>query len=132
MRKLTALFVLIGVVACGGSFAADISTRVFVDGQAKKLDPAPIIRGGTTYIALRSVAKALGGCTKWNDTTKTAIVTVGSKRAKIAQSDAITVDGAMYLPLRKMGEVLGCTTHWDPHLRAVRITTEGPCPIGGG
>ena len=132
MRKLTVLSLMIGIIACGGSFAADVGTRVFVDGQVKQLNPPPIIRNGTTYIALRSVMAALGGCAKWNDKTKTAIVTVGNKRAKIAQSDAMTVNGAMYLPLRKMGDVLGCTTHWDPHLRAVRITTEGPCPVGGG
>lgn len=108
------------------------SIRVFVDSQRSKLDPPPMMKDGRIYLGLRGVATALGACAKWDEKTKTAMVTLGNKRVRIEQSQGVTVNGVLYLPLRKMGEAVGCTVHWDPDAHAVRITKEGPCPVGGG
>ncbi len=134
MRKriVTAIFVCAIIVAGAGAFAGDAAVRVFVDRRETKLDPPAKMRDGTAYVALRGVAKALGASTKWDADAKTATVTVGNKRTRVAASDGITVKGVLFLPLRATGEALGCTVEWDSAQRAIEITTDKPNPTGGG
>lgn len=117
---------------CAGASARDASVRVFVNNRRVKLNPPAIIRDGKAYVAIRGMAKAVHACAKWDDKSKTAIVTVGNKRKKVKQSDGIMSDGALFLPLRLTGEAVGCTVEWDRAERCVKVTTEAPCPIGGG
>jgi uncharacterized protein len=134
MRRLTTTVLLVcaAIAACAGPSARDTGVRVYVNSRARKLNPPTMIRNGTAYLGLRGVAKALGASTRWNEKSKIAIVTLGNKRARVAQSKGVTVDGVLFVPLRLTGEALGCSVEWDGRARAIRITTEGPCPIGGG
>lgn len=133
MRSIaTAVLACAAIAACTGALAKDATVRVVVDGRKAKLDPPAVIRDGRAYVGLRAVAKALGATTRWNAKSKTAIVTAGNKRARVAQSDGIMIGDVLYLPLRRTGEAVGCAVEWDASERAVRITREPPCPRGGG
>ncbi len=129
MRKPIAMaLVICAGLAAFAQPAKDAGVRVYVDGRAKKLDPPAMIRDGKTYLGLRGVATALGATTKWDNKSKVAIVTLGNKRAKIAQSEGIMVNSVLFLPLRTTGEALGCAVQWDGRARAVRISKEAPPP----
>lgn len=131
MKKLIILVCVI-VAACTMAFAGDVNVRLLVDNREKKLDPPAVIKDGKAYVGLRGIAKVLGGSTKWDEESKTATVTVGNKRTRVALSDGVTIKGALFLPLRKTGEAVGSTIEWDRTQRAIKITTETPCAIGGG
>lgn len=134
MRKLimTGILICAAIAACAGIYAKNANVRVFVDNRKVKLDRPVMMKNGRAYIGLRSVAKALKATTKWDKKTKTAIVTIGNKRVRVAQSNGIISDGALFLPLRTTGEAMDCTVEWDNDERAIWITTEAPCPTGGG
>jgi hypothetical protein len=120
------------IAACAGARAGDATVPVHLNGRRIKLDPAPIIRDGRTYVGLRGVAMALGGRAKWDNKSRTAIVTVGNKRTRVKQSQGITINDVLFLPLRTTGEAVGCIVKWDRANKSIRITSEAPCPKGGG
>lgn len=135
MRKLTsALFVCALFTACAGAYAKDVQVSVSVNNKEIKLSSPAIMRNGKAYVSLSGVAKALHATAKWDKKTQTAIVTMGNKRTRFSKSDGgiITSGDTLLLPLRAAGEAVGCTVEWDNTARAIEITTEAPCPIGGG
>lgn len=134
MNKLimTTLLACAVMTACAGATAKDVAVPVLVDGWPVKLSPSAITRNGKAYVSLRALATALGACTRWDAKSRTAVVTVGNKRTRIAQSKGITIKGALFLPLRATGEAVGCTVEWDSSQRAISITSEAPAPRGGG
>lgn len=132
LERLTIAVLLVCASFCGAALAKDQPVRVFVNDRAMKLKPSALMRDGKAYVGLRGVAKALGARARWDEKSKTAVITLGNKRTRVEQSKGITIAGQLFLPLRVVGEAVGCTVHWDRSVRAVRITTEGPCPIGGG
>ena len=131
-QAIKAVFICVAIAACAAAFAGDVAIRVFVDDRKIELDPPAIVRDGTAYVGLRGVADALGATTKWDDETKTAMITLNNKRTRVAQSDGIMVDGHLLLPLRAISEAVDCTVEWDSDEKAVKITTEVPCSTGGG
>lgn len=126
------IFICTVFMVCSESYAGDIAVRVFVNNHVKKLNPPAMMRDGRAYVGLRGIANALGACVKWDQKAEVAIVTSGNKRTRVAKSDGIMVNGTLFLPLRTTGEAIGCTVEWDRAERVVRITTEAPCPTGGG
>jgi hypothetical protein len=131
-RLITAALLICAAIAACAQPSGNANTQVYVDGRLRKVDPPAMIRDGRAYVALRGVAKALGASTRWDKKTKTAVVTLCNKRARVAQSKGIMVGDVLYLPLRVTGEALGCAVEWDGRARAIRITKEAACPIGGG
>lgn len=103
---------------------ADQPVRVFVNGVERKSNPPAIMRGGQTYIPLRSAAQALGAKVKWDEKTSTATITLGNKRARVHQAKGIMVGGSLLLPLRTIGEALNCTVKWEGAKKAVRISQK--------
>jgi len=134
MKKRGAMKLCVAaLLACAAPvLGGDAGVRVFVNNREHKLNPPAIARDGKTYVGLRSIANTLNACVKWDAKTRTAMVTVGNKRSRIAQSDGIMVKGALFLPLRAVGEAVGCTVEWDDARGVVRVTSEAPCPTGGG
>ncbi len=129
---MTAILFFAALASCRGALSGDVSVRLLVNNREKKLVPPAVIRNGKAYVGLRGITKVLGGCTKWDEKSKTAVITVGNKRARVAFSDGVSIDGLLFLPLRKTGEAVGSTVEWDSSQRAIKITSEVPCAIGGG
>ncbi len=127
-----AVFFCAAIAACAGPSVKDAAIPVFLDGRRVRLDPPAIVRDGRAYVGLRGVASALGASVKWDEKTRTAVITSGKKRTKVPQSRGITIDDVFYLPLRTTAEAIGCTVEWDSVHRAVRITREERALWGGG
>ncbi len=109
----------------------------YVNGVAKALDAAPIIRQSRTMLPVRFVAENLGAAVTWDGATSTATITSGTTEIKITiGAAAATVNGESkpldapafiensrtYLPVRFVAEALGATVAWDGAASTATIT----------
>ena len=109
----------------------------YVNGVAKALDAAPIIRQNRTMLPVRFVAENLGAAVAWDGVTSTATLTSGDIEIKITIGAATaTVNGEekpldapafiensrTYLPVRFVAEALGGTVAWDGVTSTATIT----------
>ncbi len=113
------------------------SLTATVDGVAKTLDAAPIIRNSRTMLPVRFVAENLGGAVGWDDATKTVSVksadttieiVIGANTAKVngnvisLDSPAFIENSRTYLPVRVVAENLGATVAWDDATKTAILT----------
>ncbi len=103
-------------------------TDYTVNGEAKTMDVAPIIRNDRTMLPVRYVAEALGAEILWDGATSTATlktavteikITVGATTA-LVNGQSVTLDSPAfiensrtYMPVRFVAETLGATVGWD-------------------
>lgn len=107
-----------------------------VNGTAKALDVAPVLKDGTTYVPVKFVLDAFGGSASWNGATKQIMVlrgskalelTVGSKdlvlngKRKTAAVAPIIVQGRTLVPLRLVSEELGLKVNWEQNTKTATI-----------
>lgn len=59
------------------------SNVLAVNGQSSRMDVAPVIVNGRTYLPARGVAKALGYTVSWDATTQTVSIKGNSNRIDI-------------------------------------------------
>jgi len=100
----------------------------YVNGVAKTLDAAPIIRNSRTMLPVRFVAESLGATVGWDGATSTVTVTgagvqleikIGAATAKVngeevaLDSPAFIENSRTYLPVRFVAEKLGATVAWE-------------------
>ena len=124
-----------GVISVGTNGFTEINMTVnsmtaYVNGEAKTLDAAPVIKNSRTMLPVRFVAENLGATVGWDDATKTVSITgadttieivIGASSAKvngneIALDSPAYIDPAnnrTYLPVRAVAENLGATVSWD-------------------
>ena len=113
------------------------SLTAFVNGTAKTLDAAPIIRNSRTMLPVRFVAENLGATVGWDDATKTVTVkgadvsieiVIGATTAKVngaeiaLDSPAFIENSRTYLPVRVVAENLGATVAWDDATKTATLT----------
>ena len=107
------------------------SKTAYVNGEAKTLDAAPVIKNSRTLLPVRFLAENLGAEVAWNDATKTATlktstttieVTINANVMKVngtgvaLDSPAIIENSRTYLPLRAIANALGVSNDnitWD-------------------
>ena len=109
----------------------------YVNGVAKTLDAAPIIRNSRTMLPVRFVAENLGATVGWDGATSTVTVTtdttkleikIGATTAKIngaevaLDSPAFIESSRTYLPVRFVAENLGATVGWDGTTSTATLT----------
>ena len=109
----------------------------YVNGVAKALDAAPIIRQSRTMLPVRFVAESLGATVAWDGATSTATLTSGTTEIKITigattaivngeekplDAPAFIENSRTYLPVRFVAEALGATVAWDGATRTATIT----------
>ncbi|MBR5538374.1 MAG: metallophosphoesterase [Clostridia bacterium] len=113
------------------------SLTAFVNGEAKALDAAPIIRNSRTMLPVRFVAENLGATVGWDGATQTVTIkrdattieiVIGSKIAKVngnniaLDSPAFIENSRTYLPVRVVAENLGATVGWDDATKTATLT----------
>lgn len=147
MKKflLPLLAAMLSALLCFGAAASEtveikmtIGENVgYVNGEAKTLDAAPIIRGNRTMLPVRFVAENLGAQVAWDPTTSTAIlttdevvinITIGASTATV-NGESVALDAPAfiessrtYLPVRFVAESLGATVSWDGETSTATIT----------
>ncbi len=109
----------------------------YVNGEAKELDVAPIIRNGRTMLPVRFVADNFGALVLWNGATSTATVKTDDVEIKIVigspvafvngedvllDSPAFIENGRTYLPVRFVADKLGATVEWDGQTSTATLT----------
>ncbi|QYR22098.1 phosphodiester glycosidase family protein [Paenibacillus sp. sptzw28] len=107
-----------------------------VGGQATKMDVAPLLLGGTTYLPLRFVTEAMGAEVDWEQTAKRVTVLRGSKLLEMwlgrqefivngirmkSEIAPITRGGRTLVPIRLVSEQLGLTVNWDGKLGTISV-----------
>jgi len=123
------------------------STRFTVNGEARTLDAAPIIREGRTLLPIRPVAEALGAVVGWDGVERKASIALGATSLELwignptarVNGQAVPIDpantkvtplivppGRTMLPLRFVGESLGCLVEWNASTRQVTVTYPTP------
>lgn len=131
---------------CGAAGSAAVGVEIkmtigdgngYVNGVAKPLDAAPIIRQNRTMLPVRFVAEALGATVVWDSATSTATLTSDATEIKITIGAATaTVNGEertldapafiensrTYLPVRFVAEALGATVAWNGATSTATIT----------
>ncbi len=109
----------------------------FVNGAAKTLDAAPVIKNSRTMLPVRFVAEAFGATVGWDGATSTATIiaegvniriTIGATTAEI-NGETVTLDAPAfiensrtYLPVRVVAEALGATVAWDGATSTATLT----------
>ncbi len=111
----------------------------YVNGEAKALDAAPVIRNARTMLPVRFVAENLGATVGWDGTTSTVTVStatakleivIGKATAKVngteitLDSPAFIENSRTYLPVRFVAENLGATVAWDGATSTATLTAE--------
>lgn len=109
----------------------------YVNGNAKTLDAAPVIRNSRTMLPVRFVAENLGATVGWDGATSTVTVetpakvieiVIGSATAKVngveitLDSPAFIENSRTYLPVRFVAENLGATVGWDGATSTATLT----------
>ncbi len=109
----------------------------YVNGVAKTLDAAPVIRNSRTMLPVRFVAENLGATVGWDGATSTVTVTtdttkleikIGATKAKIngtevaLDSPAFIENSRTYLPVRFVAENLGAEVAWDGATSTATLT----------
>ena len=126
------------------SSRAATSVNVSVNGTLVAFSSAtgtPFLdQNGRTQVPLRVTMEAMGAAVGWDNSTRTATVSMGSVSIRIPigtsfirvngvkksnDTTAQIVNGRTYLPIRIVAESLSATVNWDNSTKSVQITAKG-------
>ncbi|MBC7195345.1 MAG: hypothetical protein H5U37_06795 [Caldisericia bacterium] len=112
-------------------------TTVFVNGKEIKLDSAPFIKNGRTYVPLRFISESLGGTVIWDGNEKKVMITlydisltmwvnklnyyVNSVPFNMDLPPLLVPPGRVFVPIRVVSESLGATVLWNEKEKKVTI-----------
>lgn len=107
-----------------------------IDGQAAKLDVAPVIMNNRTMVPVRFIGEAFGAQFAWDEKTRKVTYTLGdlkielyieNKTAKV-NGKQVTLDAPPYIvqgrtmvPLRFVGEYMEASFDWDSATQTVSV-----------
>jgi len=121
------------------------SSYIKINGIQMKMDTAPILINGRTFVPIRYIAEPLGAQVIWKEQTKSVILVfkdkvielfIGNPLASIngesvpidkdnPQVAPFIKDGRTMLPLRFVLENFGATVSWDSTQKKITITYKG-------
>ncbi len=111
--------------------------KVKYNGSLLSLDTEPIIQNGRLLVPIRPIAEAMGAAVNWDQSTQTAVLTLGIKEVRITidkktayvdgkpvmlDVPAQVTNGRTMVPLRFIGEGLGAKVDWDKDTSTASIT----------
>jgi hypothetical protein len=113
------------------------SDIVTVDGHATKVDAAPEIVAGRTFVPIRFIAETFGSTVMWLPETRGITITLGStiimlqigNATAVIKGDITALDAAPYIknsrsmvPLRVISESFGSDVAWNAAKHVITIT----------
>jgi len=113
------------------------SDIVTVDGHATKVDAAPEIVAGRTFVPIRFIAETFGSTVMWLPETRSIAITLGTttiglqigNKTAVIKGDIIALDAAPYIkngrsmvPLRVISESFGSDVAWNAAKHVITIT----------
>ncbi|SDT54263.1 Copper amine oxidase N-terminal domain-containing protein [Paenibacillaceae bacterium GAS479] len=115
--------------------AAD-GIRLMFNGSEYKPNTAPFVDKGMVYIPLRDVGGLLGSRVKWDQASRTVLMSYPELQVKLSAdakeavvNDTIiqlsstlrNVNGALFVPIRFFAEATGTDVQWDPATNTVNM-----------
>jgi hypothetical protein len=113
---------------------------VYINGIMIKMEVAPFIEGGRTFVPVRYIAEPFGAQVIWNGNEKKVTLIhkkfielwIGNPQAMVDDAPTLIdpsntqivpfiVDGRTLLPLRFVAETFGADVSWDPTTKKVTI-----------
>lgn len=116
--------------------AADMSTRVRVNGRMLTTNVAPIQMNGRTLVPMRAIFEALGATVQYNAATRGIMamrgttnigLSIGSRTATVnnqtvmLEQSPLVMRRATLVPLRFVSEALGARVNWNARTRVANI-----------
>lgn len=113
------------------------SKNATIGGAAAKLDTAPLLKDGTTYLPLRFISDALGGVIAWDQEQKKVTVLRGDRMVELwpGRLDVIATGvrvpvtvspmlsgGRVLVPVRVVSEQLGLKVLFDNKTKSITIS----------
>ena len=110
---------------------------ILIDNKWFVTDVEPVIINDRTMLPMRAIFEEYGATLDWNDSSKTAIATLGNTTVSVAiggkiayvnnqpvelDSPAVIVNSRTLVPVRFISEALGFKVDWDGENRVVIIT----------
>jgi len=120
-------------------------TVCLVNGEARRMDVAPVVREGRTLLPIRFVAEPLGATVSWDGGERKVTITAADKVIElwIGKAEALVngspvlidpenplvkpeiLSGRTMLPLRFVGENLGAEVQWHGADRSITVVSRG-------
>ncbi|MGM9997995.1 MAG: stalk domain-containing protein [Candidatus Bruticola sp.] len=116
MPKLLFLAVLAVILAVPHTIMAASPAKVFVNGM--RVDAAPVVRDGVTYLPIQVMAQALKAEIIWDSKLNTVKV-----NGKIASSPIYNNGGRIYLPVETFVDSMGGSVNFDGRDNRILIST---------
>ncbi|HOV50326.1 MAG TPA: ABC transporter substrate-binding protein [Candidatus Cryosericum sp.] len=156
MKKLISILLVIALVAGLGvgavapQAAAAETKEMFLmlpvglpyyvlNGVQQKIDAAPEIVNGRTFVPIRLISETFGADVAWDNASRTVTIKLGSTNVvlKVGSTTATvngksyTLDAAAYIrsgrtmvPIRFISEALGLSVQWEPQKKLVYISAK--------
>jgi len=111
-------------------------TTATVNGKSVKLDAAPIVQSGVTYLPLRFIADSMGAQVEWDQAQKKVTVIRGGTMLELrigstdlvvsgvrqpAAAEPILRGGRTLVPIRLISEQLGLSVGWEQATKIVTV-----------
>ena len=119
------------------TFAEENKTKihVYVNDTEVLFDVQPVFIQSRTMVPLRAVFEAMGALVEWDNYTKTATITKGTKvqvqldnknalvdgKTVIMDVPAAGINGRILVPVRFISEALGAVVDWDNNTKTAFI-----------
>lgn len=122
--KSIMLSILIALISSVSAFAYGPDEPwlpVFINGD---LVSRGNVMNGKTYLPVREIGMIDGIEVSWNDATKTATISSGTKSVQLKAKDGRNLNGRYYAPLAAIRRLDGVTVNYNSAARTVEITTK--------
>jgi DNA-binding beta-propeller fold protein YncE len=112
--------------------------KAYVNGKEIKLEVAPFIKNGRTYVPLRFISESIGGSVNWDGNEKKVMINlydtsltmwvnnlnyyVNSIQYFMDSPPLLLPPGRVFVPIRVVSESLGANVIWDAKEKKVLIT----------
>ena len=104
----------------------EIPIDIVVNGNIISTPVSSFLDGGTTYVPLRAISESLGASVFWDETLRTATVSLNGTDVIFATQDSeaktIIYKDTMFVPARFLAESFGFEVSWDDYYCQVNIT----------
>ncbi len=139
MKKMLIFFLVLILIMniSVSTFAEENKTKihVYVNDTEVLFDVQPVFIQSRTMVPLRAVFEAMGALVEWDNYTKTATITKGTKvqvqldnknalvdgKTVIMDVPAAGINGRILVPVRFISEALGAVVDWDNNTKTAFI-----------
>ncbi|MCI8285820.1 MAG: hypothetical protein HFE90_11315 [Firmicutes bacterium] len=122
------------------SYINNSGISIYIDGKRLKLEAAPEIVSGRTFVPMREIFEALGADVEWSKKRREVVATSGFDELVLKEGSVIAIhntevstldaapyikDGRTMVPVRYLSEALNYDVEWDSETKRIDIKGSG-------